>query len=300
MAWGGFYLLFIPLFAAIYTLMPTASFYHSTIVYDATHKEERRSCVSNLEAWARVVMTSRLLEAIERAESKRPKKLEYYADYTPKQFWPVLLVDVSFEDGEEFDYRFWLGGMVHVVMTRHLGTNPEIITAVRTEGFDLYADCEKEKDEEKNGKVEDQACRSKMIESYLKPDNFFGAPDWVKDPVYRLRTEAAGYNRGVNLHTFGRMLYLSAVTVTTVGYGDIVPLTDVARTAVALEAIGGIVLIGLFLNALAHEHQLAGSSYAEPETSVEAGHRNPRVGEPSVSGIVAQPGASSGRLTPHA
>ncbi len=50
---------------------------------------------------------------------------------------------------------------------------------------------------------------------------------------------------------FPRMLYLSAVTVTTVGYGDIVPVTDEARIAVASEAILGIVVIGLFLNGLA-------------------------------------------------
>jgi hypothetical protein len=49
---------------------------------------------------------------------------------------------------------------------------------------------------------------------------------------------------------FPRMLYLSAITVTTVGYGDIVPVTDGARIAVASEAILGIVVIGLFLNGL--------------------------------------------------
>lgn len=50
---------------------------------------------------------------------------------------------------------------------------------------------------------------------------------------------------------FPRMLYFSAMTVTTVGYGDIVPVTDGARIAVASEAILGVVVIGLFLNGLA-------------------------------------------------
>jgi hypothetical protein len=53
--------------------------------------------------------------------------------------------------------------------------------------------------------------------------------------------------------SYGRMLYLSAVTITTLGYGDIVPITDEARLVTALEAVWGIVLIGLFLNALAYE-----------------------------------------------
>lgn len=50
--------------------------------------------------------------------------------------------------------------------------------------------------------------------------------------------------------SFWRMVYLSTVTITTVGYGDIVPITTMARTLVAAEAVLGIVVIGLYLNAL--------------------------------------------------
>jgi hypothetical protein len=57
--------------------------------------------------------------------------------------------------------------------------------------------------------------------------------------------------------SFDRMLYLSAMTITTVGYGDIVPITRQARMLLALEAILGIVVIGLFLNALAHEMKIS-------------------------------------------
>jgi hypothetical protein len=52
---------------------------------------------------------------------------------------------------------------------------------------------------------------------------------------------------------FWRMFYLSAVTITTVGYGDIVPLTTTARVLVSSEAILGIIVIGLFLNSLVRE-----------------------------------------------
>jgi hypothetical protein len=53
------------------------------------------------------------------------------------------------------------------------------------------------------------------------------------------------------INNLGRMLYLSAITVTTVGYGDIAPLTSLTRWLVALEATLGVVTVGLFLNALA-------------------------------------------------
>ena len=49
---------------------------------------------------------------------------------------------------------------------------------------------------------------------------------------------------------FARMFYLSAVTITALGYGDIVPITNAARTAVAMETIVGVVLMGLFFNSL--------------------------------------------------
>src|ERR1700730_5285302 len=47
-----------------------------------------------------------------------------------------------------------------------------------------------------------------------------------------------------------RMLYLSAVTITTIGYGDIVPITPRARSFVTIEAVVGAVLIGMFLSSL--------------------------------------------------
>jgi ion channel len=53
--------------------------------------------------------------------------------------------------------------------------------------------------------------------------------------------------------SLGRMLYLSAVTITTLGYGDIVPTTTKARFLISTEAILGLVVIGLFLNSLFRE-----------------------------------------------
>lgn len=56
---------------------------------------------------------------------------------------------------------------------------------------------------------------------------------------------------------FWRMLYFSVVTVTTLGYGDIVPLTGKARILIGFEAALGVVLLGLFVSsALARARRL--------------------------------------------
>lgn len=49
---------------------------------------------------------------------------------------------------------------------------------------------------------------------------------------------------------YARMLYLSAVTITTLGYGDITPITFHARLAITVQSILGVILIGLFLYSL--------------------------------------------------
>ena len=53
----------------------------------------------------------------------------------------------------------------------------------------------------------------------------------------------------VRLWTLASDGLLSAVTVTTLGFGDVTPVTGAARAVVALEAVLGLVMIGLFVNA---------------------------------------------------
>tara|TARA_R110001583_G_scaffold66418_1_gene190922 strand:- start:1354 stop:2235 length:882 start_codon:yes stop_codon:yes gene_type:complete len=49
-------------------------------------------------------------------------------------------------------------------------------------------------------------------------------------------------------------LYFSVVSITTLGYGDILPSSSAAQITAALEALLGLILIGLFLNALSMQH----------------------------------------------
>jgi Ion channel len=98
-----------------------------------------------------------------------------------------------------------------------------------------------------------------------------GTPWEMDDPIFSsLVPRRVGGNRAVllnpvetseigkllskyqGIHNVGgdwkRMTYFSSVVVTTLGLGDIVPLSDLARMIVALEASFGIILFGLFVS----------------------------------------------------
>ncbi|MCK5229785.1 MAG: two pore domain potassium channel family protein [Desulfobulbaceae bacterium] len=70
-----------------------------------------------------------------------------------------------------------------------------------------------------------------------------------KDQLAAYIKAHSGMNEKLDGH-FIRMLYFSAVTVTTLGYGDIVPITNRARVAIAIESIIGLIIIGLFVSTL--------------------------------------------------
>jgi hypothetical protein len=74
----------------------------------------------------------------------------------------------------------------------------------------------------------------------------------ISEAIINYGNASQGYPSKIR-GNFIRMFYLSASTITTLGYGDIVPITQTARIAVSLEAIFGIMTLGLFLNALSHE-----------------------------------------------
>ncbi len=55
---------------------------------------------------------------------------------------------------------------------------------------------------------------------------------------------------------FSRMLYLSITTITTLGYGDIVPLTDRARFFTGIEATAGVILLGLLTSSMVTNREM--------------------------------------------
>src|SRR3954453_16467736 len=74
--------------------------------------------------------------------------------------------------------------------------------------------------------------------------------------VVVLLTGAGGFyleehGRNANVHSFGDGLWWAIVTMTTVGYGDISPVTPGGRLVGAVLMISGISALGLFTATIA-------------------------------------------------
>ena len=79
------------------------------------------------------------------------------------------------------------------------------------------------------------------LSAYLLAGIFFGIFYWVLEQIWPGTFAAAG--------DFSRMsaLYFSFVTLATLGYGDIVPRTDVARGLAIVEGVGGQLFLAVMV-----------------------------------------------------
>ncbi|WP_312057533.1 potassium channel family protein [Acinetobacter courvalinii] len=66
-------------------------------------------------------------------------------------------------------------------------------------------------------------------------------------PAFKLTSTTVG-----EPNSLSSSFYFTFVTITTLGYGDILPDNELTRILVILLSFGGVVLTGLFLNSLAH------------------------------------------------
>jgi voltage-gated potassium channel len=79
------------------------------------------------------------------------------------------------------------------------------------------------------------------LSAYLLAGTFFGIFYWVLEQIAPRTFAAAG--------DFSRMsaIYFSFVTLATLGYGDIVPRTDVARGLAIVEGVGGQLFLAVMV-----------------------------------------------------
>jgi len=75
------------------------------------------------------------------------------------------------------------------------------------------------------------------------------------------------YQPGATINSFGKAIWWSITTVTTVGYGDVYPVTNTGRVIAVFLMIGGISLVGVVTASLA---SWIIQRVSETETAVQA------------------------------
>lgn len=232
MIWAGIYLLCIPGFAALYTWFPNEAWQYSTIANERRHRNAVEAFEQATARWLEQTSGPRVIDASTQVGFKRPNKVSYFVRYDAKTN-PTAELLLEYDASQSFT-PLWFS-----LENAQLSNVPFVFSNF----YRLQGLCENDA----------TTCAATKVQELLGTANSFKVPDHIKERFRQLRDEDEGRSTGRTMDTFVRTLYLSAVTITTVGYGDIVPLTDLARAAVATEAITGIILIGLFLNALAYE-----------------------------------------------
>lgn len=286
MIFGTIYLLLIPFYALIYDNMPR-SFYHSTTRFEEKLFFEKQEIISLFEKdfkryygilkkrdtiaqdsavlmlnycnvddfWIRNnygYLLCNFVIAPNNQKFERGKSLEAIPNKTIIKFH--LLSGIQIIDKRDSLYRYSIKlatflNRENTPINRICGFDISSISSVWLDGslpkinkykIPIYTDVNENNENEYLAAIErDSNVRNYVISSVLD--------DKILQYLYTINGFPYGYGKS----NFFRMLYFSAITICTVGFGDIVPITDSARLLVASEALFGIILIGLFLNSLA-------------------------------------------------
>lgn len=242
------YLACIPLFACVYSFLPPNSFYHSTVQFEYPTMNE---------------------EANEVLEGIRASIVNRLADAPQAKACGIWRIDpetvrVSSLDAREGKVRFSVSGQSSTEAIGHaeyyfserlsITLNERMITKPRGGAATVYFLPTREGPAAPTvgplAKLDLPGC-------LLPGDTEFPAPFLrvsmtVSEHMRNFAIAVRGFPSNIP-GQFWRMLYFSATTITTLGFGDIVPLTTSARMVVSAESVLGIVLMGLFLNSLAGE-----------------------------------------------
>ncbi len=229
--YGTIYILCIPTFALVYSNMPN-SFAHSNIAR---------------EAYARQI-ESEFLEALETTLRWHFKK--NYENANPVILGKTFGLDEFRLGSPNFNGRIADVPLYITIGNVIEGYLPAPIYHLRLES-DYVTDGLYAAEIVNTGIAAERYITPAELGGYFLPPPFDHV---VLDPRSKeIFRELGDFSIGIDPgddHTFLRMLYFSTVTITTLGFGDIVPVDDVARCIVALESILGLILIGFFLNSI--------------------------------------------------
>jgi Ion channel. len=254
LVYAGVYILLIFIFAIIYTSMPN-NFYHSTVQYENSLKLDENDileCLKNNIIESQLNFDGENIFINDRVsiDAKSLSVTSFKYEENNEVSFAVNLVINDFtekgqvEIGQKRYFKFSLDSKLGIV-DKYSSDMIYYSLLTPIENNNIFS---KELDY-KNEDITKAIFPVKSVEGLDTSELIISLDSKLFNKIIYLKNAKNGFPSGVS-NNFERMFYLSAVTITTVGYGDIVPITSLARTLIALEAILGVVLVGLFLNSL--------------------------------------------------
>jgi Ion channel len=247
------YVAAIPAFGLLYVFAVPHSFFAPYARLEPSAVSDRRELENTFEA------------ALQRAFKDRQGE-EFIVEEWKLDLDSLRVDDIKSSDGTQLSFRvrFTANGAGKFEGARTLGwsvvaTIPERAPEVTFNGPNTMTFYRFPELEASTYATRFNASNRKLFEMIFAPSK---TQSGVLAPVLVLNnsedSELRNYLQGIRGDAssfsgqFWRMTYFSAVVITTLGLGDIVPITWQSRMLVALEAVAGIILAGLFLNALAY------------------------------------------------
>jgi Ion channel len=256
LVYGLLYLSLVPLFAYIYSRLPHKSFHHATIQYEESVRLTERELSDELAAMLsrnleRGLGPARTLEGW-KVGALRLGNLEISVNDVTTRLYILL----SF-GGTPIRLAIQLQCNVKFNLHPIIIKNDRDLKQLAVDESEFSALLQRIKSTTPDMPPLDahrllQILFSPLVEEGRTFEGFELAIPRSKSKKFEEYADALnGFPTMLKGH-FLRMLYLSAVTITT-SFGDILPITGTARTLVTIQSMAGVVIIGLFLNALAYQ-----------------------------------------------
>lgn len=271
--WGTLYIVSIPLFAAVYWALPTDSFFHGSLTKEQEYIRKHEELSSEIEKLISSKMDDDVFDvffdSFEGANFSSLQILNTEPDSSGSKFKVVLnyftsksqgkggLVEgMEFQDEDTYQVSYDCRiEFPQINASRNLGDDERVLVRIT------------EVDPSTISEIADLTRKGGNTLAFIRTNRaqkcvaLFGEQPnrsrvFLKDMIYLDQTEL---NKLIDMYyihngrpgsSYLRMLYFSSTTITTLGYGDIVPTSTASRMLTGLQSVLGIVLIGLYLNSI--------------------------------------------------
>jgi len=244
---GGLYLLLIPLYAAIYSFFPD-DFYSSTAALDPRYRHTLVELEDDLNRYYDQCTTlNNTRVRVDVSSNDASIRLTTYLG------GGAIFSIASLSGSERLGPGSWKSNPQGLMQTYWLDAEFRWNSNIR--GPEETTSEQDADTKISNFQVGLRNCFNqfnKTIDTYSGPHQIPLETDLYLEFLRLTGSAQQGLHSGY-AGQYGRFLYFSTVTITTLGYGDVLPVTDRMRWLVASQSIFGVVLIGLFLTAIGRQ-----------------------------------------------